>query len=165
MKCPKCGVPMKTVKAGGVETDECPRCGGIWVDKVEEKEALRVKPAVFSVDELKNIRNVYRPLGRTEKVKYFKCPRCGKLMWRKNYLHHSGIVVDTCRRHGTFFDRGELEKAIEFIKKGGIEYEKLQIAEKGKLELQGKITREINRIERLTWRLHYIGRFLSTAGF
>ena len=33
---------------------------------------------VFTVDELRNLRKVYKPLGRTEKVRYFKCPHCEK---------------------------------------------------------------------------------------
>ena len=163
--CPKCEVRMKTVRHEGVETDECPKCGGIWVDNFEEKEVLEMKPEVFSVDELRRLRKMYKPSGKMEDVKYFKCPRCGKLMWRKNYMSHSGIVVDKCRDHGTFFDKGELEKAIEFIKCGGVEYEKLKIAETGIADTQGKLVREINRVERQVWRLHYVGRIMSLLGF
>ena len=115
MICPKCNVKMKLVREGGIETDECPKCGGIWVDSFEEKAALRMKPEVFTLDEIRDLRRVYKPMGRVEKVKYYKCPRCAKLMWRKNYLRFSGIIVDKCKEHGTFFDKGELEKAIEFL--------------------------------------------------
>ena len=156
---------MKAVDVEGVEVDECPRCGGIWVDNEEEKQALEMKPAIFSVDELRRLRQVYKPLGRTEKVKYFKCPRCSKMMWRKNYMHHSGIIVDKCQKCGIFFDKGELEKAIDFIKKGGIEYEKLRIAEKGIAETQSKLTRELGRVESTMYRLHWTGRVLSLLGF
>lgn len=126
---------------------------------------LDMQPAIFTVDELHNLRRIYRPLGRTEKVKYFKCPCCDKLMWRKNYMTYSGIIVDKCQDHGTFFDKGELEKAVEFIKKGGVEYEKLRVAETGISETQSKLTREINRVETTMYRLHWIGRFLSMIGF
>ncbi|MBN1353468.1 MAG: zf-TFIIB domain-containing protein [Candidatus Omnitrophica bacterium] len=165
IKCPKCEVKMEVSKIGTVETDRCPSCGGIWVDRAEEKEALDMKPAVFTVDDLRNLRKIYKPLGRVEKVKYFKCPRCGKFMWRKNYMHHSGIIVDKCADCGTFFDKGELEKAAEFIKKGGSEYEKLQIAERGIAETQTKIDRELTRVECTMYRLHWVGRFLSMIGF
>jgi len=163
--CPKCGGTMNIIKRGSLETDECPGCGGIWIDNMEEKEVLKMEPAVFTVDDLHRLRAVYKPEGREEKVKYFKCPRCGKLMWRKNYLSHSGIIVDKCRDHGTFFDKGELEKAIEFIKKGGVEYEKLRITEKGLGEVHSRITREINRVEVSMYRLHWVGRILSLLGF
>jgi Zn-finger nucleic acid-binding protein len=156
---------MITTVLNAVQTDECPKCGGIWVDCMEEKQVLEMKPAVFTVDELHKLRKIYKPLGRTEEVKYFKCPRCAKFMWRKNYMHHSGIIVDKCQEHGTFFDKGELEKAVVFIKKGGCEYEKLRLAETGIAETQSKLTREIGRVETTVYRLHWIGRFLSLMGF
>ena len=165
INCPKCNVGMKVVKLDSVEIDECPSCGGMWVDKMEEKQALDMKPSVFTVEELHNLREIYKPLGRVEEVKYFKCPHCSKFMWRKNYMHHSGIIVDKCKDHGTFFDKGELEKAIEFIKKGGIEYEKLRVAETGIAETQSKLTREVARVETTMYRLHWVGRFLSLLGF
>lgn len=165
IKCPKCNVEMKILKQGDVETDECPSCGGIWVDYGEEKQALEMNPSVFTVDDLHNLRRIYKPLGRMEKVKYYKCPHCNNFMWRKNYMHPSGVIVDKCRDHGTFFDKGELEKAIEFIKKGGAEYEKLRIAESGIAETQSKLVREISRVETTMFRLHWIGRFSSSVGF
>jgi len=164
-QCPKCGIAMKIVAGEGVETDECPKCGGIWVDRQEEKRVLEMKPAVFTVEELRMLRKVYQPFGTSEPVRYVPCPRCGELMWRKNYMHHSGIIVDTCRSHGTFFDKGELEKAIEFINKGGIEYEKLKLTEHGVAEAREKLAREIGRVEMSVYRLHWIGRFLSCMGF
>jgi Zn-finger nucleic acid-binding protein len=165
MVCPKCDVEMKVVRHGDVETDECPKCGGIWVDRCEEKDVLRMEPAVFTMDELRDLKKIYKPLGRVEEVKYFKCPRCGRFMWRKIYMQFSGIMVDKCRDHGTFFDKGELEKAIEYVKKGGAEYEKMKTAEKSVLDTQHKLIREVSRVERTMWRLHWIGRFMSTIGF
>ena len=164
MFCPKCRVKMKKIKEDSLETDVCPECNGIWIDNSEEKQALKMANEIFTVDELRNLRKLYKPLGRTEKVKYYKCPHCAKLMWRKNYMHHSGIVVDKCKTHGTFFDKGELEKAIEFIKLGGVEYEKLKISEKGLMNLQGKLTREISRVERADL-LCRKGRWLMLFGF
>ena len=165
IKCPKCNLEMKVIKVNGSEIDECPGCAGIWVDYFEEKEALKMEPAVFTIDELHRLRKIYKPLGRLEKVRYFKCPHCHNLMWRKNYMKHSGIIVDKCRDHGTFFDKGELEKAIEFIKKGGAEYQKLLMTEIGLQEVNGKLVREINRVETNMYRLHWVGRFLSLMGF
>ena len=164
MICPKCDLEMKVVKEEGVESDICPKCGGIWVDNFEEKQVLQMTAEVFTVDELRRLRQSYKPLGRVEKTKYYKCPRCRKFMWRKNYLHHSGIIVDKCRQHGTFFDQGELEKAIEFIKKGGIEYEKLKIAESGLNRMEGKLIREISRVERADL-LGRKARWLMFLGF
>ena len=163
--CPKCNVKMMLVKAGDIELDQCPQCEGIWVDTFEEKKALQMKPEIFTIDELRNLRKVYQPLGKLEKVRYFKCPHCGGLMWRKNYMSFSGIVVDKCDDHGTFFDKGELEKAIEFVKKGGAEFEKFKRDDMAIRATNDKLRREVDRVETTMYRLHWIGRFLSTMGF
>jgi Zn-finger nucleic acid-binding protein len=44
-------------------------------------------------------------------------------MTRANFGRRSGIVVDTCRDHGTWFDRGELDAVLEFVRAGGVEEE------------------------------------------
>lgn len=34
-KCPKCGVDLAEREHGGVKIDQCPECGGMWLDKGE----------------------------------------------------------------------------------------------------------------------------------
>jgi hypothetical protein len=41
-------------------------------------------------------------------------------MNRKLFADRSGIVVDVCREHGTFFDVGELPAIIKFVLSGGL---------------------------------------------
>ena len=43
------------------------------------------------------------------------------MMNRTNYALGSGVVVDTCRDHGAWFDAGELSRIIAFIEGGGLE--------------------------------------------
>ncbi len=50
---------------------------------------------------------------------YIPCPECRKLMNRKNFSG-SGIVLDWCRDHGSWFDRGELHRIVQFIRDGGL---------------------------------------------
>lgn len=40
-RCPKCGVPLKARTEQGVEVDECPSCGGVWLDQGELEEIAR----------------------------------------------------------------------------------------------------------------------------
>src|SRR6266545_2924899 len=49
-----------------------------------------------------------------EKISYRPCPRCGKMMNRVNFAKYSGVVLDVCRAHGTFFDRDELHRVVAF---------------------------------------------------
>ena len=41
-------------------------------------------------------------------------------MARKNFGRVSGIVLDECPAHGTFFDAGELADVVAFVKSGGL---------------------------------------------
>ena len=147
LKCPKCGHNLLLVFSKDVEVDVCSQCKGIWVDSVEEKQFLNIKPEVFTVDELRQLGKLYHPLATTEPVKYFPCPICQELMNRKIWGSHSGIVVDKCMSHGTWFDEDEIEKVQEFIALGGIEFEKLNIAETGLSNLESKLNHEVTRLD------------------
>jgi Zn-finger nucleic acid-binding protein len=54
-------------------------------------------------------------------VHYAKCPRCAQVMSRVNFGHRSGVLVDSCRVHGTWFDAGELDAVLAFVARGGLE--------------------------------------------
>jgi hypothetical protein len=40
-------------------------------------------------------------------------------MERRVFAHGSGVVVDRCRRHGVWFDGGEIALASAFFRHGG----------------------------------------------
>jgi Zn-finger nucleic acid-binding protein len=42
-------------------------------------------------------------------------------MNRINFARCSGVIVDVCKGHGTWFDREELSRIVEFIRAGGLE--------------------------------------------
>jgi Zn-finger nucleic acid-binding protein len=42
------------------------------------------------------------------------------MMNRKNFGGASGVIVDVCARHGTWFDAGELPQVLTFVKSGGL---------------------------------------------
>jgi len=42
-------------------------------------------------------------------------------MNRVNFAHCSHVVVDVCNQHGTWFDKDELRRIVEFIRSGGLE--------------------------------------------
>src|SRR6185369_9559289 len=52
---------------------------------------------------------------------YIPCPVCANLMNRKNFGAISGVIVDVCKKHGTFFDLGELPRVLAFVAGGGLE--------------------------------------------
>src|SRR5262249_21960642 len=44
-----------------------------------------------------------------------------KLMNRVNFARCSHVIVDVCKAHGTWFDKDELRRIVEFIRAGGLE--------------------------------------------
>ncbi|MDH3744461.1 MAG: zf-TFIIB domain-containing protein [Acidobacteriota bacterium] len=51
---------------------------------------------------------------------YRPCPVCGKLMNRQNYGRRSGVILDSCSEHGLWFDHGELETILRWVRDGGL---------------------------------------------
>jgi len=117
--CPRCRVEMNAVVIGNTELRECPRCEGIW--------AITAALTQICADREKQaaVLGVAAPLptgaASEDQVRYVPCPICKKLMNRVNFAHCSHVVVDVCSQHGTWFDRDELRRIVEFIRAGGLE--------------------------------------------
>ena len=132
-RCPRCLVEMDAVSVGRATLRECARCDGMWVDVasfeliVEERDEQAA--ALGSVSHVQKHEGAIAP----NKVRYVPCPECKQLMNRVNFARCSGVIVDVCKGHGTWFDRDELQQIIEFIRDGGLtvsrEREKREIAE------------------------------------
>jgi hypothetical protein len=69
-------------------------------------------------------------------------------MNRINFRRLSGTMVDVCRGHGTFLDRGELHQIVRFIQNGGLDRSR----ETQRQELVEQQQRLLN-IERMQARL------------
>jgi Zn-finger nucleic acid-binding protein len=123
--CPRCRVDMKAAAVGGVELRECPKCEGIWADAASLQQICADREKQAAVLGMAN------PLpeseGRAlEKVRYLPCPICNKLMNRVNFAKCSHVIVDVCSHHGTWFDRDELRRIVEFIRSGGLDTARAQ---------------------------------------
>jgi len=143
MLCPTCQLSLKVGLEGNGEVDFCEKCQGMWVDNMEERHVLDLKPQVFTADELKRLHKYYHPLGKIDPVRYIPCPVCRQLMYRKNWGGHSGVMVSKCEQHGTWFaTKEQIEKIQEYIASGGIEYEKLKLTLDGLENVNHKLTME-----------------------
>jgi len=119
--CPRCRVELNAVLVGAASLRECPRCEGIWTDTAtlqqicadREKQAavLGMAPPVLP-------EAVMETAGQ---IRYLPCPVCGQLMNRVNFANFSGVIVEVCRQHGTWFDREQLRRIVEFIRAGGMD--------------------------------------------
>lgn len=118
--CPDCRQPLVAREAGVVGFAECARCGGLFLTRTafdaiakDANSRARVRAA--------EPETASREASLAAKFHYRKCPVCRVLMGRTNYAGGSGIIVDVCRTHGVWFDRGELTAIVDFLEAGGAE--------------------------------------------
>ena len=120
LPCPrKCGA-MRPVRFGGADMYLCDTCSGLWVDPETLQHLVqdRLKPAPLVGT---GIATPAPTQVKLEHVQYAPCPVCKTLMNRINFAHASGVIVDVCTNHGTWFDADELRRVLEFITAGGLE--------------------------------------------
>ncbi len=108
MTCPRCPDELHAEEYGPVAVRRCIRCGGTWLDEGELRRILLSPPRPLEP---------LPPLRPTEAVKRpVRCPKCGRVLDRFEY-GDSGICLDRCTGHGTWFDRGELEHIEKYARK------------------------------------------------
>ena len=118
--CPRCRVNTQAVILGQTELRECPRCEGIWADTESLQEICTDRERQAAV--LGVAAAVSPAEGRSlEKITYLPCPVCRQLMHRVNFARCSNVIVDVCKPHGTWFDKDELRRIVEFIQAGGFD--------------------------------------------
>ena len=131
LSCPHCGdkaavmtrwglAPSKT-RPAGYEVDGCTACGGVWLEaptlEAMLAEASELVGKVAVVEAKVERRVVAEASGP---VTYRRCPVCRDMMARRNFERVSGIILDTCIDHGTYFDGGELQDVLNFVRSGGL---------------------------------------------
>lgn len=118
--CPRCRMEMLSLTIGATAVRECEQCMGLWLD-VASFEKLCADREQQSIVLGTASKAPGHTVGETSKVKYVPCPECSQLMNRINFARCSGVIVDICKGHGTWFDRDELSRIVEFIRGGGLE--------------------------------------------
>ncbi len=134
--CPRCSVEMFLVEVGKTVLSECRRCGGLWVDNTsfqricEDRENQeRVLGIAVTIQE--------NPIASAPGSRmYVPCPVCTKLMNRLNFGGSSGVIIDWCKDHGSWFDSNELRQIVTFIQGGGLK--KTRQRQKEKLEEEAR---------------------------
>jgi len=116
--CPRCAVGLSTSEVAGLRLEVCARCEGLFIGKGPMMSALE-SPAI--TDELRAILPRTRTAQDHPGPMYVKCPQCATLMNRSQYMHGAKVIIDYCKRHGIWFDAGELPVVLDFHAGGGAE--------------------------------------------
>ena len=127
--CPRCHHPLEAAPGDLARAHECPRCGGIFVPREALAEILcaaelnGARPVVPAkpVSELGGWSVEAGTFGSPDAVHYVACPQCHNAMNRVNFGKASGVILDVCKAHGTWFDAGELTRVVAFAGAGGFE--------------------------------------------
>ena len=112
---------MNAVVVGVTTLRECPKCEGLWVDAASLEQICAERERQAAVLGLPQSAGGSGAGVVEVNIRYLPCPVCRKLMNRVNFAHYSNVIVDVCKAHGTWFDRDELRRVIEFIRAGGLD--------------------------------------------
>jgi Zn-finger nucleic acid-binding protein len=118
-KCPACKGAMSWVSVGAVDLLECGTCDGTWIEAATFERLCADRDAQSAI--VHTNAATAQPAAPLDRIRYRPCLRCGKLMNRVNFGLISGAIVDVCKGHGTFLDRGELHQVVRFILDGGLD--------------------------------------------
>jgi Zn-finger nucleic acid-binding protein len=157
LPCPECGEPLVRGELGPWVLYECIKCFGLWVDRnTFENVCRQAQQQSITCGPARAAELMTKKGKALPKVRYVRCPQCQQHMNRVNFAECSGVVVDVCRDHGTWFEAHELQRIVHFIRDGGME--KARERQKSELEAQ----RRQFRLERATSRTE-VGTFSESS--
>jgi Zn-finger nucleic acid-binding protein len=121
LKCPRCRVEMQSLVIGSTQVRECAQCEGLWVDVASFEKICADREQQSAMLGTASLTPAHAMRATPSKINYVPCPECGQLMNRVNFAKCSGVIVDVCKGHGTWFDRDELSQIVDFVRGGGLE--------------------------------------------
>jgi hypothetical protein len=138
LTCPTCEgrhLYSRRLADAAVTVLECRVCAGLWVGLEAFHDLLNAEERRTS-----RVTVSHRRPKPQNKQRYRKCPACKDLMVRRNLgAGQSGVVVDVCGEHGLWFDTDELSHTIAWIRTGGLEAVRRDVARlKGSPDVQRK---------------------------
>jgi Zn-finger nucleic acid-binding protein len=134
--CPACKKALVAYRGTGGVLLDCAACGGQFVEHGLLSSLLEARE-IPGLAVQRRVRRTPLALGA---VRYVPCPACATLMNRKNFGGASGVVVDVCSGHGTWFDEGELPRVLAFVESGGLVLARAQAREREREEQRARRT-------------------------
>ena len=140
-RCPRCDKALWPIRHREIAAEACLGCGGLFVDEASFL-GLQDRPAAPPG----NASTLPSPTGtaKVEVVRYVRCPRCQTRMNRVNFARISGVILDTCKGHGIWFDADELDQVLAFVAQGGLDKARQKDAERAKEAQRAEADRRRN---------------------
>lgn len=160
--CPRCQVGLATRDLAGVRIDACTRCEGLFV---APSALLELLARERTIDELRTVLPRARDGLTGGGPLYVKCPRCATLMNRTQYAYGAKVVISYCRRHGTWFECGDLPAVLDFVASGGHERARAREALARREAERDARWRSTMEVARARWEVTRIGRHRHVAAF
>jgi Zn-finger nucleic acid-binding protein len=125
LTCPRDGSPLETkTYEAKIEVDQCPACGGMWLDHgeleaIQESKENDYRKALSNLpDSVARSINAVAQLESTP----IACVKCKTEMDTREYGYCSQIVVDTCPEGcGIWLDAGEIQALEKFFERSQAE--------------------------------------------
>jgi len=127
-QCSDCQRPLEVIAELAGSLLNCRKCGGQFVEHALLRSLL--EPHEHTGQAFPDAPYQRPAKASIDRVQYRPCAVCQQRMNRKNFGGASGVIVDVCARHGTWFDAGELPQVLAFVKSGGLVRERAREQER-----------------------------------
>ena len=119
LRCPEDGEPLVGIaleRAHGT-VHQCLRCHGVWVERelIERLEKAMASDPPSAVGLPAEARGLPPPNQSLARDFHLPCAVCDALM---DVKAGGGVVLDVCREHGIWFEAGELEPFVTWVRAG-----------------------------------------------
>ncbi len=108
--CPRCSAPLFEGDAHGIKMLGCGACGGIFLDNDGSMHITRAHDSVIA-QLAARARDRAVATAIDNRPHALPCPMCSALMRRT--LARGVAEIDFCSAHGTWLDRGELNRVMD----------------------------------------------------
>jgi len=107
--CPRCSTPLNRLRIGGVDTDVCEGCGGLWLDRLELAR-FEDPQSAFGDALLAHLSQF--PTALIDRSVRLRCPRHpAVVMLRRAFSRSVPVQIDECPECGGFWlDTDELAR-------------------------------------------------------
>ena len=121
MYCPKDGTTLgRRIYESDIEINECPQCGGIWLDHGELEQIQSTIENDYSDKIQKEVNRGAQAFHMKKQLEEDRltCPNCDEIMSKKEHGFTSQVIIDYCPYcRGIWLDKGELEALEVFFER------------------------------------------------